>query len=157
MARSIREYTACWVRHDPNLEIGEIQFVTSDLTDVSTKIDRASKYDPEASFSLIERFCSVVNANSDIDDRLMRYIVRALQALIRDNRLNLSLFAQTLGIKSKAHRPKKEKRDQEVFFEVREHMIRQKRCVPQVLRRIYRVRPGDRWHGGWLRVLGSVF
>lgn len=123
MAKMIREYTTCWVRHEPDLEVGMIQIVPSELADVSVEITRASKYDSEASYSLIERFCTAVNTNSDIDDRLLRYIVEALQVLIQDNELNLSRFAQTLGIKHKAYRPKKEKRDQEIFFEVRAHMF----------------------------------
>lgn len=124
MAKKLREYTACWVRHEPDLEVGMIQIVPSELADVSVEITRASKYDPEASFSLIIRFCTAVNTNSDIDDRLLRYIVEALQVLIQDNELNLSLFGQNLGIKSKSHRsPKNRKRDKEIYFEVRESMF----------------------------------
>ena len=122
MTRSLREYTTCWVRHEPDLEVGMIQIVPSELADVSVEITQASKYYSEASFSLIERFCTAVNTNSDIDDRLLRYIVEALQVLIQDNELNLSRFAQTLGIKHKAYRPKNEKRDIEIYWDVREHM-----------------------------------
>ena len=123
MAKMLREYTTCWVRHEPDLEVGLIQLVPSKYADVSVEIARASKYDSEASFSLIERFCTAVNTQSDVDDRLLRYIVEALQVLIQNNELNLTRFAQSLGIKHKAHRPAKEKRDQEIFFEVREHMF----------------------------------
>jgi len=123
MAKKLREYTACWVRHEPNLEVGIIEIVPSELADISVEISRASESDSEASFSLIERFCTAVNTSSDIDDRLLRYIVEALHVLVQDNEINLSRFAQTLGITHKAHRPTKEKRDQEIFFEVREHMF----------------------------------
>ena len=125
MMKKLREYTTCWIRHKPNLKVGTIQFVPSELTDVSVELAWASKDDseasPEAAFSLINRFCTAVNKNSDIDDRLLRYISEALLVLVHNNNVNLNGFAQTLGIKHKARRPTKEKRDQEIFFEVREH------------------------------------
>ena len=124
MAKMLREYTTCWVRHEPDLEVGLIQLVPSELTDVSCKIERAGKYDPEAAFSLIERFCAAAVTGSDIDERLLNYVVGALHELIQDNKLNLSPFAQALGIKPGSHRPPKNRqRDREIFLEVRESML----------------------------------
>ena len=125
MANFLRQYTNCWIRSVPNLEIGEIQIVPSELADVSTEISRARKFDQEASVSLIKRFCTAANTGSDIDDRLFNYIVRALQTLIHDDDPNLSRFAQALGIKSPAHRPSRNRaRDQKIYFEVRDRMLR---------------------------------
>ena len=119
----IREYTTCWVHHEPDLEVGMIQIVPSELADVSVEITRASTNDSEASFSLIERFCTAVNTGSDIDDRILKYVVEALQVLIKNEKADLSGFAQTLGIKRKKHRPRKyDKRNKEIFFEVTKHI-----------------------------------
>ena len=124
MTRPLRELATCWVHQVPNLEVGAVVFHSSYLTDVSSEIYRASEYDPEAAFSLIERFCVAAVSNSDIDARLLDYVVTALQALTRNNELNLSLFAQTLGIKPKSHRPPtNRKRDWEIFREVREKKL----------------------------------
>ena len=123
MVKNIREYTACWVYHEPNAEVGTVQFVPSELSDVSIEIYEASKFESKASYSLIERFCTAANTRSDIDDRLLKYIVKALEVLIQDGKIELSRFAQALGIKHKANRPKNAKRDIEIYWDVRNKMF----------------------------------
>ncbi len=121
----LREYSTCWIRHQPDIpEDGTIQFVPAEMTDVPLDIERAKNYDPEVAFSLIERFCAAALSGSDIDERLLNYVVRALCELVRDNECNLSPFAQALGMKSGPHRPQKNRqRDGKIFMEVRESMF----------------------------------
>lgn len=123
MAKSIRKFTNCWVRHVPNLEVGTIHIEPSEIIDVSLEIGRAKEKDVEAARSLIERFCTSVDNNSEIDDRLVKFIAKALQVLVEGDKPNLSRFAKTLGIMHNSHRPKKyEERNKDIYFAVRTNM-----------------------------------
>ena len=121
MAKRLREYTNCWVRHEPEIEVGKIEIVPPELVDVSVEITRAGKSDADASISLIERFCTAVKNDSDIDERLLRYIASALQVLVEDQN-DLSGFARALGIKSTGRPRKNQERDREIYLAVRTHM-----------------------------------